>query len=278
MSGKDDTIGVRQIAALPMYDFADVRVAHDRLWKAIAEHLAAHGIKDVPRQLTRDLEHRDVWRHPSLLFGQACEYPLAKPYAAGLKLVATPRYSAPGCEESFYRSAIIVRTQDPVDTLAELRDRRCAVNELDSNSGMNLLRAAVAPFARGGRFFRSVQLSGSHRHSVEMVAADQADVAAIDCVSLAHIQRIDRVTAGRVRVLCFSPRSPSLPFVTARAASESTIRALRLSLVSVFADNALLPVRELLLLTGIDLAPDATLGRVRELERKAVRLQYRTLQ
>jgi ABC-type phosphate/phosphonate transport system substrate-binding protein len=92
---------------------------------------------------------------------------------------------------------------------------------------MHLLRAAVAPFARGGRFFRSVQLNGAHRHSVEMVAADQADVAAIDCVRLAHI-----------RVLWLSPRSPSLPFVTARAASESTIRALRLSLVSVFADDA----------------------------------------
>jgi ABC-type phosphate/phosphonate transport system substrate-binding protein len=278
MSGKDQATGLPQIAALPMYDFPDLRAAHDTLWKAIAEHLVAHGVTDVPRQLTRDLGHRDVWRHPSLLLGQACEYPLAKSYAADLKLVATPRYSAPGCEESFCRSAIIVRAQDPVDTLAELRDRRCAVNELDSNSGMNLLRAAVAPFARDGRFFRSVRLSGSHRHSVEMVAADQADVAAIDCVSLAHIQRIDRATAARVRILCFSPRSPSLPFVTGRAASESTIRALRLSLVSVFADDALLPVRELLLLAGIDLAPDATLGRVRELERKAVRLQYRTLQ
>jgi ABC-type phosphate/phosphonate transport system substrate-binding protein len=278
MSGRDDVLGVPRIAALPMYDFAHLRAAHDTLWKAIAERLAAHGVTDLPGQLSRDLEHRDVWRHPSLLFGQACEYPLAKSYAARLKLVATPRYSALGCEESFYRSAIVVRAQDPVETLAELRDRRCAVNELDSNSGMNLLRAAVAPFARGGQFFRSVQLSGSHRHSVEMVAADQADVAAIDCVSLAHIQRIDRATAARVRVLCFSPRSPSLPFVTARAASESTIRALRSSLASVFADDALLPVRELLLLTGVDLAPDATLGRVRELERKAVRLQYRTLQ
>jgi ABC-type phosphate/phosphonate transport system substrate-binding protein len=278
MSGKDDVLGVPRIAALPMYDFAHLRAAHDTLWKAIAERLAAHGVTDVPRQLSRDLEHRDVWRHPSLLFGQACEYPLAKSYAARLKLVATPRYSALGCEESFYRSAIVVRAQDPVETLAELRDRRCAVNELDSNSGMNLLRAAVAPFARGGQFFRSVQLSGSHRHSVEMVAADQADVAAIDCVSLAHIQRIHRATAARVRVLCFSPRSPSLPFVTARAASESTIGALRSSLASIFADDALLPVRELLLLTGVDLAPDATLGRVRELERKAVRLQYRTLQ
>ncbi len=43
MSGQDDAIGVRQIAALPMYDFADLRAAHDTLWKAIAEHLAAHG-------------------------------------------------------------------------------------------------------------------------------------------------------------------------------------------------------------------------------------------
>ena len=37
-----------------------------------------------------------------------------------------------------------------------------------SNSGMNLLRAAVAPLANGAAFFGSVSVSGSHRRSVEL--------------------------------------------------------------------------------------------------------------
>ena len=39
-------------------------------------------------------------------------------------------------------------------TLADLKGRRCAVNQIDSNSGMNLLRAAIAPLADGTAFLK----------------------------------------------------------------------------------------------------------------------------
>lgn len=45
----------------------------------------------------------------------------------------------------FGQSAIVVRADHPAETLAELRGSRWVVNEAASNSGMNLLRAAVAP-------------------------------------------------------------------------------------------------------------------------------------
>jgi len=54
---------------------------------------------------------------------------------------------------------------------------------------MNLLRAAVAPLAKGGAFFDSVTMSGSHWHSVQMVASGHADLTAVDCVSWAHFRR-----------------------------------------------------------------------------------------
>ncbi len=80
-----------------MYDFGELRAAHDLLWSAIAERLVAAGVADVPTRLTRDIEHREVWRHPQLLLGQACEYPLAKSFGQHVMIVATPGYSAPGC-------------------------------------------------------------------------------------------------------------------------------------------------------------------------------------
>ncbi|HEV7445323.1 MAG TPA: phosphate ABC transporter substrate-binding protein, partial [Steroidobacteraceae bacterium] len=155
-------MGAERIAALPMYDFPQVRDAHDAFWTALAGRLTAAGLRDVPRELSRDLGHFDVWRHPELLFAQGCEYPLAKSFADRVRLVATPRYSAPGCEGGNYRSAIIVRREE-TGSLTDFRGRRCVVNEMDSNSGMNLLRAAVAPLAGGARYFASVAVSGSHR-------------------------------------------------------------------------------------------------------------------
>jgi len=262
------------IAALPMYDFPELRPAHDALWAALADRLAERGVRSVPPRLTRDLGHQEIWRHPSLLFGQGCEYPLTKSFSNRVTLVATPRYAAPGCEDAFYRSAIVVRKRDPACSLLELRNRKCVINEVDSNSGVNLLRATVAPLSGGAAFFQSVRVSGSHRQSVAMVAANQADVAAVDCVTFAHLQRFDPVLSSRVRILCWSPRSPSLPFVTASGTDESTIKALRASLAAVVTDPALASVRERLLLDGVQLQPDTELSRVRQLERDAAARQY----
>lgn len=266
-----------RIAALPMYDFPELRSAHDALWRALAAALLANGVPDAPLQLQRAASYREIWRDPSLLFGQTCEYPMTRSLAGTLTLVATPRYSAPGCEGAFYRSAIVVRAQDPADSLAEFRGRCCVVNEIDSNSGMNLLRAAVAPLARGTRFFASVHLSGSHRQSVQMVAAGEADIAAIDCVTLAHLQRFHPALLAQVRTLCWTPRSPSLPFVTARSTDERTLRALRSALETVVAEESLRSTREQLLLVGLDLQPDPGLRRLRRLEHGAAALGYPTL-
>jgi ABC-type phosphate/phosphonate transport system substrate-binding protein len=269
-----NSMGAERIAALPMYDFPELRDAHDAFWAALADRLNAAGLSDVPRALTRSLTHFDVWRHPALLFAQGCEYPLAKSYADYVKPVATPRYSALGCEDADYRSAIVVREQDVGASLADFRGRRCAVNELDSNSGMNLLRAAVAPVAVGGRFFESVVVSGSHRRSVEMVALGEADVAAVDCVSLAHFRRLYSLVVGKLRVLSWTAASPSLPFITGCSATDATVRALRSALADVFDDDGLAAVREQLFLRGVDLQPREGFAEVLRLERGAVEAGY----
>ncbi len=262
------------IAALPMYDFRELQPAHDALWSAVAARLVAAGVRNVPPLLTRDVGHRELWSHPELLFGQACEYPLAKSFGEHLTIVATPRYAAPGCVGLLYKSAVVVRADDAADSLVAMRGRRCAVNELDSNSGMNLLRAALAPLAAGSRFFDSVVVSGSHQRSIEMIASNDADIAAIDCVTFAHLQRIDSRLTRQVRILSWTPPSPSLPFVTARSTSAVTLAHLRSALTAVFADASLATVRRRLLLEGVDLAPDVTLSRVLKLEQAATDLRY----
>jgi ABC-type phosphate/phosphonate transport system substrate-binding protein len=261
-----------------MYDFPELAEAHDTLWAAVAARLGAAGLRDVPPQLDRHRGSRESWRHPALLLGQGCEYPLAKLHAEQIRVVATPRYTAPGCVGATYRSAVIVRTADSAQTLGDLRGRRCVVNEIDSNSGMNLLRAAIAPLAQGGRYFASVAISGAHRQSLALVADGEADVAAIDCVSFAHFQRLESQATQAVRVLCWTASSPSLPYITARAGSDAaTTRVLHDALAAAVAAPELAGVRQRLLLEAIDVPPAESFADVLELERRAAELGYPVL-
>lgn len=265
---------MNRLASFPMYDFPPLQPAHDELWSSLRRFLIDAGLEEPPAQLTRGVEHVGVWTHPYLLLAQGCQYPLAKFFANRVRLVATPRYLAPGCDHATYRSAIVVRHDDPAERLVDLRNRRCAVNERASNSGMNLLRASIAPLANGRRFFESVVFSGSHRKSVQMVAAGDADVAAIDCVSLAHFQRLYPSIASPLRILEWTPPAPSLPFITAAATSDKVLDTLRSSLAAVLADRHLDRARESLLLDGFDLEPVEDYAEVLRLESAAAQLGY----
>ena len=154
-----------KIAALPMYDFDALACAHDTLWTSLAAHLTAARVTDIPTRLCRGMNYRDGWRNPRLLLSQGCEYPLATTVAGYVRVVAIPHYDVPGCSGPRYSSAIVVAREHPATRLEDMRGSRCVVNTLDSNSGMNLLRAAIAPLVGhscGGGFFQSVSVSGAH--------------------------------------------------------------------------------------------------------------------
>ena len=143
------------------------------------------------------------------------------------------------------------------------------INGRDSNSGMNLLRAAVAPLADASRFFESVAVSGSHRQSLGLVATGVADVAAIDCVSLELLSRIDPALVAATRVLAWSPLSPGLPLVASATTDAASIDALRRALADVAADPALVAVRAELLLDGFEVLPIETYAAIVSFEASA---------
>ena len=70
-----------------------------------------------------------------------------------LKLLATPIYSAPGCDGPNYRSLIVIAADHPARILDDLRGGICAINDWDSQSGLNVLRHIIAPLGQKGRFF-----------------------------------------------------------------------------------------------------------------------------
>lgn len=245
----------RRKAALAMYDLPELRDANDALWAAIVARLRARSVFDAPDHLMRDQTPEALWTDPDLLLAQACGLPLATRLEGRVRVVATPRYRARGCEGADYRSAVVVRADSPASSLDDLRASRCAVNDLASNSGMNLLRAEIAPLAGGKPFFKSVILTGSHLASAEAVAQDEADVAAIDCVTWAHLQRWRPGLSTRLRVLTWTVRNPGLPLITSLRTSPSQLATLRAVLEEVAADPALREVRGTLFLDGFSLIP-----------------------
>lgn len=266
------------VAALPMYDWPELQAANDAVWSAIAERLVAAGARDVPPVLTRTEDLAAVWTSPALVLAQTCGYPLLKSLAGQVQLVATPRYRAAGCEGPFRRSAIVVRAEARADRLAELRGGRCALNDRMSDSGMNLLRAAVAPLAGGEPFFCQVLETGSHLASAEAVAAGEADVAAIDAVTFAHLQRLRPRVAQGLRVLAWTARTPGLPLITAGTTDPAIRLVLQQALSEIARDPQLGWARDLLLLDGFTPLPVNYYRLTQHLEDRAAALGYPCLQ
>src|SRR5262249_11221081 len=230
-----ETGGARaRIASLPMYDLAEIRPANDALWAAPPAPLRAAGGGDVPGRPTPGPPPLPAaWAGPALLFAQTCGYPLTTRLRERVRLVVLPRYAAPGCAGVTHRSLLIVPAEHPARALDELRGSRGALNSLESNTGMNLLRAVIAPLARGGPFFGSVIMTGGHVASVGAVAGGAADLAAVDCITFAHLQRWRPELTRRVRVLAETPATPNLPFITASGTDEATLARLRRALEEV---------------------------------------------
>jgi ABC-type phosphate/phosphonate transport system substrate-binding protein len=257
------------IAALPMYDFPWTAEANDSFWAGIRERLRSQGI-EAPDALVRGVEPAETWRSPELLFGQTCGYPYWTSLRDMVLIVAAPVYAFPGCEGPAHCSFLVVRADDRRETLAEFRGARAAVNSYDSNSGMNLFRASVAPLAAGRPFFDEVRMTGAHAASLAAVAEGAADIAAIDCVSFALLQKGRPLLTAKVRVIGRTPSSPALPFIASKAIPAKTLAALSAALEDA-ADQPALGLR------SVSFLPLEAYARVAELEREAAVLGYPSL-
>jgi ABC-type phosphate/phosphonate transport system substrate-binding protein len=260
-----------------MYDLPELQPATDALWAAIADRLHERGLS-APRSLTRGQKLDKIWTDPGLLLAQTCGYPLVTALAGKVQLLATPCYDATGCEGPLYRSAIIVHVDDPANSLSVERGKICAINATDSNSGMNLLRAEVAPLAHAGeKFFARILVTGSHASSVEAVADGHADLAAIDCVTWSHLQEKRPTATQDVRLLGWTQSSAGLPLITSRHTDAPTRQALLETLHEIAADPALAPLRKTLSLERFVELPLSAYDSILELERAAAAAGYPAL-
>ena len=241
-----------QTAGLPMYDPPELHAIVDAWWEGLARALRAEGISNVPDRLDRSLALDALWGAPDLLLTQTCGFPLFGSHADRLQYVATPRYSAPGCAGADYCSWIVVGASSTAQRIEDLCGARCSISARVSHSGYNVLRGLIAPLATEGRFFGSVSVSGGHAESLEQLARGEVDVAAIDCVTYALLGRCRPHVIAATKIVGCTASAPGLPYATRIDAGPELVRRLRAGLSRAFADPDLRPVREALLIDGLE--------------------------
>ena len=261
-------------ASLGMYDFAPLTAANDALWAALRPLLAETGLTWIPAGLDRARELHDIWRDPRLLLAQTCGFPLMTSLAGRPSLVATPCYDLPGCDGPLHRSFVVVRASDPAGDLESTRGRTVAINAPDSNSGMNLLRAMVAPLARSGRFFDAVRFTGGHLASIAAVRTGATDVAAIDCVTHGLLARHDPAQLQGTRIIAETPPVPGLPLISRPDAPPAMLGSLRDALAAVATSPAGAAACGTLALAGFAVLPLSAYRLVIDLAKKAAAFGY----
>lgn len=258
--------------SLPMYN---VSPRLQREYEALLACVLADAGVGEEVELLAAPELPALWHRPDLLLGQTCGYPYVTALRGVASLLATPSFDFAGCEGSDYSSVIVTRAVDGVDSLAEARGLTAAANDLNSNSGMNVLRHAVAPLARDGRFFGQVKWTGAHAASLRAVREGEADIAAIDCVTFGYLSQESPDAVAGIKVLQYSASSPGLPLVTARAVPVPLQSRLRAALLSpsprLRAHMAALRIK------AFHHRPDADYNRIQHLEAEARAAGYPAL-
>lgn len=263
-----------RLAGFPMYDFPEIRTATDAFWQAFSDELHTRGITDRPSSLTRATDLPAFWRNDDLLIGQTCGYPMMIGMCGKARYIASPCYTTPHSHGAFHKSLIISRKGGPIRTLADAHHKICAINMADSNTGMNVLRLEIAKLKPHGTFFSRVYETLAHRKSMHAVAQGDADIAAIDCVTFAHVERFDPQLIAQLSIIAETEETPTLPFITSSKTDDATLAHLRAALLAVTAAPHHRAICDRLMLQSVEILGADAYHRVREIEDRAIMLGY----
>ncbi len=215
--------------------------------------MRAEDIDGVPDEVDWPSDLDVHWRDRRPLISQTCGYPLVTRLAERVQVLGAFRYVAPGCAGILCRSFLVVRDDATGRTVDDFRDRIAAINDRHSYSGCHALRTLVAPLARAGRFFAREIESGSHRHSLALLRDGRADIAAVDCISLAALQRHSPALLRGLRIIGATGPASGLPLVTSVDTPATEVRALRRALAAASEDASLSETREALFIGGFEI-------------------------
>ncbi len=237
------------IASLPMYQRPQLVDAHRRYWDLIRAGLDAVGITSPP-ELSQEADELTTWTDPTLVLSQTCGMPYRNTLHGQVGLIGTPDFGVEGCAPGFYRSALIVRADDPRTNVADFATAVFSYNQDHSQSGYS---AAFHHVAKLGFWFERRYHSGQHLGSAKAVVEGQADIASIDAVTWRLIEQHEPF-APQLRVIDWTEPRPGLPYITGIDADRGAVsRAVEQAIAQLTSED-----REVLGIRGLVAIPAET--------------------
>ncbi len=211
------------------------------------------------------------WRADDLLLSQTCGYPLVA-LLPDVQLVGSFQSSAQGCDGLRYRSWLVARKEDDHLMISDFRGRRAVCNSDDSHSGYNSLRYVIAPLAQDGKFFSTTRFNGSHRQSLAALRANEADIAAIDCITWALLRRNFPQELAGLEIIGETPLCAALPLITSANTSAETLAKLRSALQELTSEKRYKDLLAENLISGFSVTERAFYDEVLTWEKQAAAL------
>ncbi len=261
-------------ASFPMYNMPEIWDAQSAFWKGMATYLGREGIPDVPKELAHGHSLTKLLADENMLISQCCGYDVVSGHRETLIPVATPIFDVSQCSGHEYSSLIVVAEDSPFHDVLEMKGCAAAANGPQSHSGMSALRHLVAPKNVDGSFFGSVKYSGGHAQSLKLIQKGLADVAAIDSVTYALLERYRPQAVTGIRILGRTFFAPAPPYVTHVSRGNDIVLRMKNALLRAFSDPNLGSCRNDLLLKGVSDLDQTIYEKVLDFETYAAKLGY----
>lgn len=234
-------------ATLSMYPMEPLRPAWERIWDAV--HRRTGWTPDV---LTWVENVQGAWVDPDCVVAHACGWPVATTLVDLVDVVGAFAFDVPLAEGPRCRTALMASRRDALESF-DTTDTVAAVNSECSLSGWISLRAGVV----GGRTWPGpVVWTGAHVASLTALQDGRADIASIDPVTLAFVERhLPELTVG-LHEVGRGPLVPGTPIVVPRGTAPERIAELRDALAAAVADPSVRATDELFIKEFVPLDRD----------------------
>ncbi|MDG4886305.1 MULTISPECIES: PhnD/SsuA/transferrin family substrate-binding protein [unclassified Mesorhizobium] len=266
------------IAALPMYDWPEVRGEIDAQWAQLRDAFRRRGI-DAPERMARsnrdlppvsggiqdgagkliapdpatlppdEFDFHQLWLSPALLFGQTCWGPMELGLARHVQVVAQPSYDAfEGGQGELYSSALVMPA-DGGPSVGSPADGK-AVIPLDLIRGKRFIFNNPDSMSGLLGLTRDLEAIGESLGVFASCGESGGHRSSIVAIAegRADIAAIDcqswalaqrfEPAARRVKVVGWTTRRKGLPFISARATSADVVASMREAIAELGLDGS----------------------------------------
>ncbi len=139
-------------------------------------------------------------------------------------------------QRPIYFSDVVVRSDSPYTTFADLQGCTWAYNERASHSGYNLVYHSLLECEKTLDYFREMIATGSHLQSLQAILAGKAGATALDSHLLDALLLRQSDLAKRIRVIDMLGPSTIPPIVIARELDPELKQSVRAVLIAMHED------------------------------------------